>query len=374
MPVKDIMSANVISVSSDDTISNALSKMKKYRLNQLPVIDDGLKGMLLLKKIVTTNIDPSTAKAGNFIVPATMIDANMPTEESARLLLNSGFRALPVTEKGKVIGMISETDLIKTLRISGSLDSMAVECECVSKDDDVGKVKKIMAYRNVSRVPVVDNEKIVGVVSTLDLIDLLLKGKSGKSGFHGQDKSLTDSGYKEIVSIDKIKAEMMMSKPVLVERGAPAKEIIKLLTENEEVFIQDSVPYILTPKDLLEAVARSAEKGVYVQVTNLHNEDSFTQAKIDSGTTRFVQKISSMMNIQSLIVHIERHEKQGKNIRYDIRARLLTPFGLKVSHSQGWDVVTAVQDALDNLETEITKKYSKVKSHEPQKKSKAMRR
>lgn len=370
MQVKDIMSSNIISVSSDDTISIALTKMKKYRLNQLPVIDDGLKGMLLLKKIVTTDIDPSSAKAGNFIVPTTMIDANMPEEEAARLLLGSGFRALPVTEKGTVVGMISETDLLKNVKITENVNSLAVQCDYVGKNDDIGKVKKIMSYKNVSRVPVVENGELVGVVSTLELIDVMM---GGKQGFRSMGKSIT-SGTKDPLPTDKIKAETVMKKPVVIERESSAKEILKLLSQNEEIFIQDSVPYIITPKDLLEVIAKSREKGVYVQITNLHNEDSFTQSKIDSATTRFVKKIGSMMTIQSLIVHIERHEKQGKNVRYDIRARLLTPFGLKVSHSQGWDATSAIQDALDNLETEITKKYSRIKSHELQKKSKALRR
>lgn len=371
MLVKDIMSKNVISAGSNDSVSSALSKMKKYRLNQLPVIDNKLEGMLLLKRIVTTDIDPSTSKVGGFAVPMTAIDADATSEEAAKALLNSGSRAMPVMKKGIVIGIISETDIIKTASISDDLSALAAECEYVSKNDDLGKVKKIMAYKNVSRVPVIDNGKIVGVVSMLELIDVML---SWKQGLRSMGKSTT-SGTREPVSIDKIKAETAMIKPVVIEKNIPAREILKLLTENEEVFIQDSVPHVLTPKDLLEVITRSKEKGVYVQITNLHNEDSFTQAKIDSATTKFVQKIGGIMSdIQSLIVHIERHEKQGKKTRYDIRARLLTHFGLKVSHSQGWDAVTAIQEALDNLETEILKKYGKVKSHEAEKKSKAMKR
>ncbi len=371
MLVKDIMSKNIISVSSDDSVSNALTKMKKHRLNQLPVIDSGLKGMLLLKKIVTTDIDPSSAKAGNFTVPCTAMDANTDAAEAASLLLNSGFRALPVAEKGKITGIIGETDLIKTAKIGNDLGMLAAECEYVGRDDVLGKVKKIMAYKNVSRVPVVDKGKIIGVVSTLELIDAMM---GGKQGLRSMGKSNT-SGTKDPLPADKIKAESIMSAPVVAEKNITAKEVLKLLVENEEVFIQDSVPYVLTPKDLLELMAKSKEKGIYVQITNLHNEDSFTQAKIDSATTKFVQKIGSIMSdIQSLIVHIERHEKQGKKTRYDIRARLLTHFGLKVSHSQGWDAVTAIQEALDNLETEILKKYGKTKSHKLEKKSKAMRR
>ncbi len=371
MKVKDVMSKDIISAGSNDSISSALSKMKKYRLNQLPVIDDELRGMLLLKRIVTTNIDPSTSEVGNFAVPITAIDADATTEEAAKILLSSGFRAVPVMKKGIIVGIISETDLVKTAEISGNVSALAAECEYVSKDDDLGKVKKIMAYKNVSRVPVVDKGKIIGVVSTLELIDVMM---GGKQGLRSMGKSTT-SGTKEPVSIDKIKAETAMIKPVVIEKNISAKEALKLLTENEEVFIQDSVPYVLTPKDLLEVMARSKEKGIYVQITNLHNEDSFTQAKIDSATTKFVQKIGGIMSdIQSLIVHIERHEKQGKKTRYDIRARLLTHFGLKVSHSQGWDAVTAIQEALDNLETEIMKKYGKTKSHALEKKSKAMRR
>ena len=82
---------------------------------------------------------------------------------------------MPVVEKGVLVGIISQTDILKALK-SGTIQDVAVkdvmttEIISVASTEPAVTVAKIMIEKRVNRVPVVDNEKLVGIVTRGDLI------------------------------------------------------------------------------------------------------------------------------------------------------------------------------------------------------------
>ncbi len=358
MLVKDLMTKDVVSVSSDDTLSHCLGLMKKYAIHQLPVIyDNELKGMLILKKIITKDLDPTTAKAGHLAVSTPVLLQDDDVEDASEKILQSDMRAMPVVDRKKVVGILSETDLLRLIDKDHAIKKIMTKCEYLTPDDDIGKAKKIMAYENISRIPILDKGNIVGVIGTLDLIDVVLKAKQSL----GANVRSGDKGFKEPTSIDKIKLETIMKKPTVISRDSSVKEVANLLMKKEEVIIKDDNEFcIVTPKDIIEVIAKP-EKGVYVQIINLGKEDPIIASKIDDSTTKFVQKIGKEIeNIQALYLYIERHEKLGKT-KYSVRTRFLTPIGMFVSKAWGWELETVTQDAMNKLEREVLKKYGKRK-------------
>jgi CIC family chloride channel protein len=82
---------------------------------------------------------------------------------------------MPVVEKGVLVGVISRTDILKGLK-SGTLgdfvvqDVMTKEVVCVASAELAVNVARIMSEKRINRVPVVDNEKLVGIVTRGDII------------------------------------------------------------------------------------------------------------------------------------------------------------------------------------------------------------
>src|SRR3989338_10140403 len=106
MLVKDIMAAKVISVSSQETLSKALEKMKVSRVHQLVVLDgNNLRGMITLKGILTHAADPSKAKVESLIVSTTKLKPDEEAEEAAKKKLLSGMRTVPVVDNS-VVGVL----------------------------------------------------------------------------------------------------------------------------------------------------------------------------------------------------------------------------------------------------------------------------
>lgn len=129
MLVKERMSYPVITVHPDMPIMDALDLMKKEHIRRFPVI--GKRGRLvgIVSKEDILHAAPSDASSLNvwevnyliskIIIKIVMtpnvitIEEDTPLEEAARIMADNKFGGLPVLRKGKVVGIITETDLFK---------------------------------------------------------------------------------------------------------------------------------------------------------------------------------------------------------------------------------------------------------------------
>lgn len=364
MQVKEIMTKNAVSVRPDEHISSALSKMEQHRIHQLPVMNNGaLYGMLELKKIVSKNIDISSAKVENFATNVPHIDANASVESAAQLLLSSALRAVPVTAAGQVVGIVTESDLMKVAKnfvrgLNQPVEQIATEAVCVDRGDNYGHIKSIVFEKNVSRVPLVDAGKVIGIVGTLEMIRIM-RGKETMEVRGGtQEKSA-----REKLRLEETPAAAIMRQPIIVSGQKTIGDAIDLLSKNEEIIIADGGIKIVTHKDILELFMQAPRKGVYVQITGMQDESIEFKAKMDIAVTDFIKKISKMVgDIEYLAVHIEKMHKQGPKEKYSIRARFKAKIGFFIAHAWGWKPIDVLQETFSDLEKEVLHKYGKVKT------------
>lgn len=358
MLVKDIMTKNVITVAPDETISQAIAKMRSHKIHQLPVVSGKeLVGVLTINKIITREVDPAMTKVSALMVSATTIKPDFSVEEATELLINSNLRALPVVDRG-LVGIVSENDLLKGIKIRASLDDVAKGCVYVNEKNTIGDVKRIFLQKNVSRIPVVKGGKFTGVVGTLELVSML---EQGKQKFGGHRAGFQKHSAKEKMSFSEIPVEMAMRQPVVISKKDGIEKVLLLLKDNEEVFIENGMPRIITPKDVLR-MATKPKKQAYYQIVGLNEIDDSDVAKIQQTIDETIKRLAKMAELQSMNVMIKTIKKQSAKMQYEIHAKLPTNIGMfVVSKVTGWNVITAIQEAMNNLEREIKKKYEKIK-------------
>jgi CBS domain-containing protein len=131
--VRDIMTKDIVTIEDGKTALEAAKIMSQKGISSLIVVDDGVpKGIIterdFVKKICAKQLQPSEIKIGTIMSRIrTVADPDTPIEIAVQRMANQGIRRLPIMHEGKVVGIITVTDLAKYLRtillLEGALDS-----------------------------------------------------------------------------------------------------------------------------------------------------------------------------------------------------------------------------------------------------------
>jgi CBS domain-containing protein len=106
----------------------------------------------------------------------TYINPDSTVVEAAQLMQQHNVGSIPVCDQSGVIGIVTDRDIIvrniahgKNPQSTTVRDVMTSKVATASPDMDVDDVTKMMAQNQIRRVPVVDNNQIVGMLALGDV-------------------------------------------------------------------------------------------------------------------------------------------------------------------------------------------------------------
>jgi signal-transduction protein with cAMP-binding, CBS, and nucleotidyltransferase domain len=112
------MTRPVITADADLDILSAAKKMGSANVGSLIIVcGDKPTGILterdLVKKVIAEGVDPRILKVGEIMSsPVNSIEPDASLRDAAALMLRTGVKRLPVIFKGKLVGIITDTDLV----------------------------------------------------------------------------------------------------------------------------------------------------------------------------------------------------------------------------------------------------------------------
>lgn len=129
------------------------------------------------------------------------VGSDTPVREVAKLMVDQRISGMPVIDNGKLVGILSENDLVRRIELGtdktrsswlqfftsedtilreyvharGQVagDVMTTKVVTVTPDTPIKDIAEILETRHIKRVPVVDGGKVVGVISRANLIQAL---------------------------------------------------------------------------------------------------------------------------------------------------------------------------------------------------------
>jgi CBS domain-containing protein len=105
--------------------------------------------------------------------PVVSAGPDTPTADVAKLLSRHRISGVPVTDQDDaVVGLVSEYDLL-VKRGATAREVMSPTVISVTEDTDVEDVRALLVDLRIRRVPVMAGQRLVGIVSRSDLVELL---------------------------------------------------------------------------------------------------------------------------------------------------------------------------------------------------------
>ncbi len=177
MEVKDIMTEPLM-VDKSDTISHALDIMEKKGTRRLLVKHDGdLLGILTMRNLTkelgtrkkgskpASSLHVATAISDNYIrvLPDTKV-----TDAITLMEKNGG--VIVVVENDQIVGWVTPNEILQNNNLQGFAGEIMQKNPIVAGPADrVSHVRRMMLDNNIGRIPIVEGDRLVGIVTEKDI-------------------------------------------------------------------------------------------------------------------------------------------------------------------------------------------------------------
>lgn len=367
--VQNVFSKGFINVHEDDTLSSCLSLFKEKMPPVLVVLDSEGKyaGVIARRWIIRSRLDPSLTKVKTLTRPAPTVTLHDSLSKAARLMIESEIRQLPVYSGEKLLGFVTDEDVIHEAMMEkwGKTtveEIMTKKPFAVEEDESVGAVLSLFREHGISHAPVVSNGKLAGMISIHNIIVHI---------FQPRQRQTVGEIVGEKVPVLSIPVKGIMTKPVItVLPETKLKDAAKKMHKfdiSSLVIVRKRRPVgIVTKRDFLEPIAQMemARRRLTVQFSVKDVKINEVQRHfIMDDFKSFARRYKETLEAGTLFVYMKTH---GTNYKGDqlthCRLQLRTRKGSFFSSSEGWGVEQTFRMALDRLDSQILRS----KEHEPE--------
>jgi CBS domain-containing protein len=360
IPVRSVFVQGFSSVNENDSVSQCLEFFKREKPPVLAVLDDKGKyvGVISRRWVVRVRLDPAAAKVKSLMRSAPRVSPEVSLSKAARLMIESGVRQLPVFEKAKLLGFVTDEDIIHGA-VTQEWGNVAVEKimtrapQVIDANRSVGAVLSLFREHGVSHVPVTDEGKLVGIVSIQDVIEKV---------FQPRQRQTLGETVGEKVPVLSIPAKGIMAKPVVtVQFDTSLKDAEKVMHDRDVsclvVLSGGRLIGIVTKLDFLEPISQleAAERKLAVQfgvkgIAINPDQQGYMMDEFES----FARKYSDALDSGTLFVYIKTHGTNHRGVPLiHCRLQLRTANGSFFSSGEGFGVEPTFRVALDRLDKRL---------------------
>ncbi|HIJ16198.1 MAG TPA: CBS domain-containing protein [Thermoplasmata archaeon] len=362
--VKDIMSPPGLTANKGETVSEVLSKMRKGKVREIPVLDgDKPLGLVSHKVLLSRRNVTLSAKVEHIMIPAPKLEEDMTVLHAAEEMLSSGVRGAPVVRNHKMIGFLSRTDIVKMLPNVDELrqkkvsDIMSRNPHAVTEEESVRKAQIVMMGLGEMTLPVVDKtDRLIGAIGMTEVMEVIWNPKASKppGEIMGSDRGPVDVRV----------GSVMNSSPTYVAPTDTLEKAVAVILAKKlsTLFVTDGgkLVGVLSQIDLMEQViSLLPREGVYVQITGLEVGDPEVYDVLYEIIGKSMKRIDRILPPRVFSMHASVYHHEGLKSKYSLSARLTTSKSMYYVKTVDWDLYKATDSLLDMLENNVKRDHEK---------------
>ncbi|HXW12517.1 MAG TPA: CBS domain-containing protein [Nitrososphaeraceae archaeon] len=283
--------------------------------------------------------------------------------EAARIMSHYRLRTLPIVHNGKIQGQVSAkriVDLINKqlvenkIRINAS-NIMTGDPIVIDSRKTVSAAKSLMKRRRIDHLPVVDNSRLVGIITSSDIMKLISPseriGKKSIGVNDAEDRlSIEVSG---LANDDVITANVDDTLVSVCDKMTRAGSSYCIIT------VWDEIQGILTYRDIVAMLGEQLEEDIPMFIVGLPDEpfDAELAKSKFANITKFMRKIHP--DIEQARCHIKLRKISGSRKRYEIDVHIRSTHGNISYTNVGWDLAKLFDEMNQALKKRIANKNKK---------------
>jgi CBS domain-containing protein/ribosome-associated translation inhibitor RaiA len=354
--IGELIERKMSTFTPEDSASKVKGELEKTGRYEAIVIGGGKIGLVTIRDLLEVELLEQTKVERLWKSQwQTPVTSDSWVGGVATELLRINARALPVVEEMRPVGIISQVDIVAAmadcpeLRKTLAKDLAKMPPVSLGVYAKIAEARKLMLDRDFSHVPIVKEEKLVGIVTAQDIVQFFATGI-------GRAKTGERSGQK-VSKYPGTVEDIMDRHPLTLKSGATALDVAKSLRDQDKsaallVDDNDGVLGIITPKELLQLVAEpETEPELPISIVGLTNEEflekSLAEEKVKKAVNLGLKLHPDINNVQ---VVIKKAAKGGEKGRYEMTIRVLTPKEQFQTSNEGYDLVKTFDGLIAALE------------------------
>jgi CBS domain-containing protein/ribosome-associated translation inhibitor RaiA len=361
VPVSDLMDPPIM-ISKDVALSKIINTLNETNSYDVFIELSGKIGALTIRDIIgVKDITTTRPSLVGKIIPE--LNRDSVISEAARIMSHYRMRTLPIVHNGRIEGQVSAKRIVELiskhlaeskLRIVASnimtSDPITIDCH-----KTVSAARSIMKRRRIDHLPVVDNGRLVGIITSSDIMKVMLPSERISKKSVGIDNaedrfSIEVSG---LANADVITANVDESLQVVCDRMINAGSTYCIIR------VWDEIQGIITYRDIVALLGEKMEEDIPMFIVGLPDEpfDAELAKSKFTNITRFLRKIHP--DIEEARCHIKLRSVQGARKRYEIDVHILSTHG-NISYTNiGWDLAKLFDEMTDALKKKVSHKHKK---------------
>jgi len=196
--IREIMSDKLTYASDNDSLNDVLNLMYEKNVGGLPIVDEDtrIKAIITEEDFVRFCRGMETGLAVDSFMSPNVVTAPAQTtiEKMTRMIIQKGFRRMPVVQDGVLMGMVTASDIMKYLGsgeafekvVTGDIGEVMSQpikilikrsLLTTEKKVDLGQAARKMLDSDIGSLPVMDKGSLVGILTERDYVKALAENR-----------------------------------------------------------------------------------------------------------------------------------------------------------------------------------------------------
>ncbi len=361
-PVRNLIEPSVLA-SKNEALSRIISTLIETDSYDIFIELSGKIAALNIRDIIgIKDIKTTRPSLVGKIIHGLQIDNTIG--EAARIMSLYRMRTLPVIQNNKIKGQVSAKSILKLissllgknkLRITAS-DIITGGPTVIESNKTVSAARSIMKKKRIDHLPIVDGGRLVGIITSSDIMRVMLPseriGKRSIGIDNTEDRLAIDvSGLANSDIITADVDESLKSVCDMMIRTGSSYCIIK---------VGDEIQGIITYRDIVALLGEKIEKDIPMFIIGLPDEpfDAELAKSKFANISKFLKKIYP--DIEQARCNIKLRRVLGARKRYEIDVRIIPTHGTISYTNTGWDLAKLFDEMSNVLKKKISHRYKKI--------------